>query len=140
MDKYKAEPTTKGHDLTPTLDEDYPNWENDLAFGESGEQRVIETLRSLGNGKVEVKTDRRAEQTGNVYIEYECNGCPSGLKTSDADWWAFVLGNRVVFIPSQELRELANHYAQMPARRKEQTRGTHTTKGIVIPIERLVEV
>ena len=36
---------------------------------------------------VEVKEDERAKETGNVVIEYESRGKPSGIATSKADFW-----------------------------------------------------
>ena len=45
------------------------NWDLDLRAGLSGESKVADLL-SLDT--VEVKTDRRWWETGNVYIETEC--------------------------------------------------------------------
>ena len=42
-------------------------------------------------GKVENKRDKIAFRTGNVFIEYQCRGRPSGLATTEADWWAIGL-------------------------------------------------
>ena len=39
--------------------------------------------------KVEVKTDRMTHKTGNVFIEYESRGKPSGIATTDADYWVY---------------------------------------------------
>lgn len=42
-------------------------------------------------GKIEVKCDAMVSQTGNLVVEYVCSGKPSGISTSEAPWWAFVL-------------------------------------------------
>lgn len=40
---------------------------------------------------VEVKEDVRASDTGNVVIECESRGKPSGIRTTKADFWVFVI-------------------------------------------------
>ena len=53
---------------------------HDLNFGEKGEDWINEIFK---DGKlIEVKSDRLAHKTGNVYIEYECRGKPSGIATT----------------------------------------------------------
>ena len=51
----------------------------DLASGQSSEQFPL--------GKYEFKEHFLASETGNVAIEMECSGKPSGLSTTRADWW-----------------------------------------------------
>lgn len=52
----------------------------------------------------EIKRDRKAEETGNVWIEYMCNWNPSGIYTSTSDyivyklWDKFYYADRVRFI------------------------------------------
>jgi hypothetical protein len=50
-----------------------------------------------------------AHHTGNIAIEYEFNGKPSGISTTKADYWAFVLGDKslVVFIKTENLKDIA---------------------------------
>ena len=60
---------------------------HDLNFGESGEDWV-NGIFAKGK-KVEVKTDRMTHKTGNVFIEYESRGKPSGIATTDADYWVY---------------------------------------------------
>jgi hypothetical protein len=64
------------------------------------------------NGKrlttpIEVKADRKALETGNIVIEYEGYGRPSGISTTTAVYWAyFVEGTRdLYFIPVKWIRE-----------------------------------
>ena len=59
----------------------------DLEFGHEGEGRVIGIFNS--GAKLEVKRDCKIEETGNLYVEFECRGKPSGIITSMADWWIF---------------------------------------------------
>lgn len=61
------------------------NFDIDLLRGLNGEVKALDVL----TGKIEVKTDFRAYKTGNLAIEIECNGKPSGLSTTEAEWWLF---------------------------------------------------
>ena len=84
------------------------NWDLDLRAGLAGESRVADLL-SLDT--VEVKTDRRWLDTGNLYIETECfqqstqTWEPSGIRTTKATHWAFVLEDSVVIVPTYRLKE-----------------------------------
>lgn len=86
----------------------YSDWDLDLRDGEQGESRVADLL-SLDT--VEVKTDRRWKETGNLYIETECyykNSQawePSGIRVSKATHWAFVLEDSVLIVPLFRLME-----------------------------------
>jgi hypothetical protein len=51
------------------------NFEYDLVFGQEGEM----SFADLTNKKIEVKRDRIAHKTGNIFIEYESRGKPSGI-------------------------------------------------------------
>lgn len=84
------------------------NWDLDLRAGETGESRVADLL-SLDT--VEVKTDRRWYETGNIYIETECfyqasqSWEPSGIRVSKATHWAFLLEDSVLIVPLHRLKE-----------------------------------
>jgi hypothetical protein len=57
----------------------------DLAYGKVFEQKVAEIL---GQSKIEVKTEKdKWKTTGNIVIEYESRNKPSGIVTTDADYW-----------------------------------------------------
>jgi hypothetical protein len=85
------------------------NWDLDLRAGLSGESKVADLL-SLDT--VEVKTDRRWWETGNVYIETECwyqssqSWEPSGIRVTQATHWAFVLEDTVLIVPTVRLKEI----------------------------------
>jgi hypothetical protein len=59
-----------------------------LDFGEKYENEFEEIFHKQ---KVEVKTDRRCQETGNVFVEYQSRGKDSGIKTTKADYWVFCL-------------------------------------------------
>ena len=82
----------------------------DFADGYAGEQLVRQLL--TGGLTVEVKTDRRWHETGNVYIETDCwynnsqSWEKSGLSVSKAAYWAFVLEGMSVMVPTYDLRQI----------------------------------
>jgi hypothetical protein len=88
------------------------DWDIDLRYGKLGESKVADLL-SLKT--VEVKTDRRWKETGNLYIETECyyvkdnSWKPSGVRVSKASHWAFVLESSVLIIPTDILKEVVWH-------------------------------
>jgi len=62
-------------------------------------------LRVQPWGTIEVKTDTHT--TPNFFVEYECDGIPSGIMTSQADWWVYYFPNLelLYFIPKKNLLE-----------------------------------
>lgn len=63
----------------------------------------------LKDGKVltfEVKTDFKSAETGNIGIEFECRGKPSGIGSSEADIWIFKLEDGFWSISSNNLKQL----------------------------------
>jgi hypothetical protein len=62
--------------------------------------------KMLSNSKIEVKFDRMTRKTGNVYIEYESRGNPSGIRTTEADYWAYFTQDEECFVIStKKLKE-----------------------------------
>jgi hypothetical protein len=59
----------------------------DLALGQLGEGWIGKMLSSQ---TIEVKFDFACYRTGNFYIEYESRGKPSGIATSQADYWMLI--------------------------------------------------
>ena len=57
----------------------------DLAYGKVREEKIAEMLT---NKKIEVKSEKDMwQKTGNICIEYESWGKPSGIKATEADYW-----------------------------------------------------
>ena len=57
----------------------------DLQYGKVREKKIAEMLE---NKKIEVKSERDIwQKTGNIAIEYECYGKPSGIRSTEADYW-----------------------------------------------------
>ena len=57
----------------------------DLAYGQMHEDKIAEMLQDK---KIEVKTERGMwTSTGNIAIEFESYGKPSGINATEADYW-----------------------------------------------------
>jgi hypothetical protein len=73
---------------------DRKKFDIDLAYGEVREQMVADMLTDK---KIEVKSERDLwVNTGNIAIEYECYGKPSGIAATESDYWFhnLCIGNR----------------------------------------------
>lgn len=85
----------------------FSDFDLDFSKGKEGENLVEETLLS---GTIEVKTDLRWQETGNLYVETECfyqtsqSWEPSGLSVTKADYWAFVLNGLIIILPTKDLK------------------------------------
>lgn len=70
--------------LTPTK-KDRKKFDIDLAYGKVFEEKIIEMLQDK---KIEVKTERGMwSKTGNIAIEFESYGKPSGINATESDYW-----------------------------------------------------
>lgn len=82
----------------------------DLAVGHQGEALVEQLL--TGGATVEVKTDLKWKETGNLYIETVCwshnneNWYLSGLSSTKASYWAFVLEGATLLVPTEILKQV----------------------------------
>lgn len=59
----------------------------DLALGQVGEGWIG---KILSDKTIEVKFDFACYRTGNFYIEYESRGKPSGIATTQSDYWMLI--------------------------------------------------
>ena len=102
------------------------NFNKDLDLGELAEMYVTDVLtahfkeeveRDASGGKLwdlksksgktfEVKYDKRSSITGKMAIEYNYNEKPSGIKTTKADYWVYVLGGEVWIAHTQAILQL----------------------------------
>jgi hypothetical protein len=70
--------------MKPTK-ENRKKFDIDLAYGTVREEKIAEMLT---NKKIEVKSEKDMwQKTGNICIEYESWGKPSGIKATEADYW-----------------------------------------------------
>ncbi|QDP48649.1 MAG: hypothetical protein Unbinned97contig1000_34 [Prokaryotic dsDNA virus sp.] len=59
------------------------------AFMIEGEHKAYDIFVPEKNMGIEIKSDRQADYTGNVFIEIECNKRISGILTTTAEWYVY---------------------------------------------------
>ena len=66
-------------------DDDRKKFDIDLEYGKVREKQVADMLQDK---KIEVKSERGMwQKTGNIAIEYESYGKPSGIAATESDYW-----------------------------------------------------
>ena len=104
-------------------------FKEDLEYGVKFEEKVLEIVEHTKHWKSptgskeydiatqlnddepvywESKSDRRTIETGNIVIEFQCRGKPSGITTTAADYWIYFIEktNKYLMIPTSHLREV----------------------------------
>ena len=108
----------------------------DLSYGKKHEKLVMKSMENF-----ELKTDRMAHKTGNVYVEFQSRGKDSGIRTSKSDTWIFKIvskGDMHLFsvqIPLTRLKKLVStDYRIVPG-------GDNlTSRGYLVPLTDLIGV
>ena len=106
----------------------------DLEVGQVAEQTLADILQGK---KIEVKRDLKAHETGNIFVEYESRGKPSGLATSEADYYCYFLSDdHFVIIKTERFKEICRNYYKT----NKHTLGgdSNTSKGVLLPINLLL--
>jgi len=82
----------------------------------------------------EVKQDWKAHYSGNLVVEVEMYGKPSGLMGTTADWWIFDTKTEFIFITPRKLKDLI--VSLNPPLRQFTGKGdTQPKKAYLIPVE-----
>jgi hypothetical protein len=104
------------------------NFQKDLEVGKEAEKEAVKHIaKHLKFDKVEFNDDKRYDfkitqgdksktyevkrdlmcgQTGNFALEYECRGNPSGIVTTQADYWIYQLDDGFYLIGVERLKKL----------------------------------
>ena len=106
------------------------NFEYDLKVGQVKERELADILE---NKTIEVKSC--VDANVNVFVEYESRGKPSGISTSKADYYCFVLKNVLILIDLQKLKTKCKSYYHTD--RNVIGGDLNTSKGILLPIRDL---
>ena len=113
---------------------------HDLEFGESAEDWVHQLFTGAKGFKIEVKLDSISHITGNVFIEYISRGKPSGISTTDADYWIYKIAelNSAIILDVSNLKDKLRFYHRNNMYIK---RGgdNDTSIGFLIPISELLK-
>ena len=89
-----------------------PQFDLDLKFGQQKEDEFKKEVE----GQLECKVDRLCQKTGNVFIEFEDAGKPSGISKTTAAYYAIALYKKErkkqiwVLIPTAILKKLMKKY------------------------------
>ena len=68
-------------------------FDKDLKYGQERGNRIVSIL-DKDKTKLEVKTERDWwQKSGNMCIEVECYGKPSGIMATEADYWVHILAD-----------------------------------------------
>lgn len=84
----------------------------DLKYGQVFEKKVADMLQ---NSKIEVKTERDMWKcTGNIAIEFMSRGQPSGIDTTEAEYWFhnLAIGEDIVMTLVFPTKILKNYIAK----------------------------
>lgn len=87
-----------------------------LAVGLERENALKEIFSGAKIEKIELKSESYLwERTGNICIEYECRGKPSGIAATEADVWVHELlrDNETlgwIMLPVRRLKDLCRKY------------------------------
>lgn len=120
-----------------------PRFDIDYAVGHEGERYVEkDVIAAFTTGRVEVKNDQLAAKTRNVYIEFSClrrgSWHRSGIETTEATFWAIVLADSVVVVVPTDVLRVATVTAWGEGLKSSCERGSHPTKGVLLPVDQLV--
>ena len=112
----------------------------DLKYGQLREKKVHDIF---SNKKIEVKTERDWWfKTGNIALEYECNGKPSGINATESDYWIHILakGNKnhcMLVFEVKELKKIVKKYKEQYTR---MVGDRNSSKCVILPIRKLFDV
>ena len=112
----------------------------DLKYGQLREKKVHDIF---SNKKIEVKTERDWWfKTGNIALEYECNGKPSGINATESDYWIQILakGNKnhcMLVFEVKELKKIVKKYKEQYTR---MVGDRNASKCVILPIRKLYDV
>ena len=111
----------------------------DLKYGQMREKQVSNIF---ANKKIEVKTERDWwDKPGNIALEYECNGKPSGINATTSDYWIHILAKgkknhcMIVFEVSR-LKKIVNQYKETHTR---MVGDRNASKCVLLPIKKLFD-
>lgn len=109
---------------------------HDLDFGTKGEDWINEIFSD--GTKIEVKTDTKAHETGNLFVEVYSRGKPSGISTTEANYWIFIIyfKSYCLILQTEKLKQLCRYYHSI----KGFVNGgdNNTSKGVLIPIKSII--
>lgn len=101
-----------------------------------GQLKEFELGNIFSNKKIEIKHDLLALKTGNVFVEYFSRNKPSGISTSESDFYCFAFGDTFHIISLESLKKKCREYINTS--RDVLGGDSNTSKGILLPITELL--
>ena len=111
------------------------NFRHDLEVGQLAESALGDLLE---NKTIEVKNDLKATKTGNLFIEFKSRGKPSGIDTTEADFWCFLVSDVFMLIQTEKLKALVDPLKDTDAERL--GGDNNTSVGVLLPIIKLLDI
>lgn len=110
----------------------------DLEFGVLNGETWFHEL--VSGKKIEVKSDRRTIETGNVYIEYWSRGKPSGISTTQSDYYVYKVGEeQAIIIATSQLKiKIKELVEQGKARMDVKGGDNNTSRGVLCKLNDLI--
>lgn len=118
----------------------------DLEYGQERERILEQILTSdKDNVYIECKSDEKAKETGNVYVEYQQKDEDdewknSGIAVTEADYWAEeVRENTWVIKPIEKMKDMVRKAIKSDTCKVVTGGDYNGTKGVLIPEEWLIK-
>jgi hypothetical protein len=120
-----------------------PHFDFDFARGKIGEDLAGTFLADLQDKKIEVKTDYRVGETGNVYVETWQYKNPdasdkyqSGINVTQSDYFCFAspTGEGFIMIKTDALKEVIRDTNPKEVRQPISNANTNASIGRIIPV------
>ena len=117
------------------------DWRYDLEFGELAEKKLNEIFSGPRN-RLEVKADKQAFSTGNIAVEIEYRGSPSGISISQTEHYVFLLYHNnhyqsCLSIPTRKLKTITDNLLESGKARITMGGDNKASKLILVPIAEL---
>ena len=112
----------------------------DLQFGKQWEVFVDDLFSGAKTCEVKTERDQWAD-TGNIFVEFECNGVPSGIASTTSDIWHInlVLKDNLKMYIGFNRKQLMDMIASMKPKIVRGGDG-YRARGFLIPIRKLKEL
>ena len=111
----------------------------DLKYGQVREKQVSNIFAYK---KIEIKTERDWwDKTGNIALEYECYGKPSGVYATKSDYWIHILAKGdnnhcMIVFEVARLKKIVDKYKEKYTR---MVGDNKYSKCVILPITKLFE-
>lgn len=125
-----------------------PHFDIDFTRGKVGETLVETFLADLQNTKIEVKTDYRVSETGNVYVETWQYHLPdasdkkqSGINITQSDYYCFASPDATGFIMirTDALKEVMRETNPVETRQPKINQNTNASIGRLVKVKDIMK-